>query len=500
MLNPTRNLYILMVFATLVLSAFAGYVIGTVGFQLEYGLAAIMILLVLVLMRNDKQLWLLLGLGVLTVIIGERGLPFIGGRLTPMAAIMVLIFGFLLLNVITNPAVRQRILPATVPPLLIIFSVGLVAIIGLHIIAGNAGLSQALPFALPHLIGVIVFANLISLVDSEKQFDILALLFMVVSLGIGSLGIIEQINPSWLSWAHSDSVIRISFLDGGFQRAGFLFWGNPTVGAVILWGVVLAVGSLVFRKDVPPREFLFYVVVIAIGLYAIYISGNRNSWIAAAVVIPFVAFARSNNKLLGVGLVLLALYGITQLPDSVWNRLEILDIDPDTGFTLTNADQGRANLYSNAIEIALINPLTGDGQFAARPTHNVYLELLRKTGFPTTLVFIAFHIAVAWGIFQAYIKAKDDDTKHRIFLWGVLFALTVFQSMTILVYNKFVYAVPFWLITAIAWYYPHFAAYQQRTATSTAQQQPLATQATPPSDHRAQQGPQSRPDLLPRPS
>jgi len=108
-------------------------------------------------------------------------------------------------------------------------------------------------------------------------------IYLLSATVISVLGIIEYLFPSFMSIIFGYS-IEFQFINKNilFNRSAFLFWGSHLAANLIppVFPILLLVSA---EKDPIAKNKYFLTFLIIINLIAIYLSGNRISWLILTI-------------------------------------------------------------------------------------------------------------------------------------------------------------------------------------------------------------------------
>ncbi len=181
--------------------------------------------------------------------------------------------------------------------------------------------------------------------------------------------------------------------------------------------LMLVIGVAAARLVFATRDRVWPALVMPALVVALSLTLTRSAWVGACVAVG-VLFILKDLRLLGLLPVVAALV-FSFAPDSVTNRMvSMFDLrDPSNRDRLAMARSGAAMVRDH--------PLTGvgpamipklytqyrdpDAVQAMNPhLHNVPLQIAAERGLPALIIWIAFIVAVIYGLFRVFRSERDQ--------------------------------------------------------------------------------------------
>ncbi len=409
--------------------------------------------LLLVAARGKTSYWSLLCIGVLSIAMGHRGIYLDRSTfIVPLEAIFALMALMLLMNAI----VRHQALSSRIPFMLLFVT-------GWAILrAGVSIFTQPHPelvstWTIPFVFGAVAFYVVEQVVVSEERLVLILRLLMLVSVIISLLGCLEYFFPSAAAALPGFFALPVLVAQDGFKRAYFGFWGYPEAASIVLWGMIIAYEELLRGQDL--RWRLISLFVFAISGLAIYISGQRSSWISVILSLFIISI---NSGIRGWIVALIAAVGMEFVPEDFWVRLAtvttaVLSADITDTSTLSRLTRWQFGLNSIAA-----NPLTGIG-FDGYLIHNAVLEIGARIGLIPAVCFVVFLVQLLIRVWKTGLGNAAPRAKRYSLLFLALLIPLFMQLMVETVLQVPPFAAGYWLMIALAWYLPDIVA---RSASS----------------------------------
>jgi O-antigen ligase len=415
-------------------------VIDGFGIRALLSLLAAIGLLALVLGGEGSQRKLLF-LGLATITVGHRSIH-VGARSIFVALDIVLWVLFIVVVVKRAFAVEKRELGI---PLLLFF----VTLWGLALATisclRTGEWDDVLAWTSPLIVGLPAFLVVRHLIRTRDHLNSVLLVLMAVSLSMSILAILEYRFPSvetTLPWIFSGKAI---LSQDGFVRAPFSYFGYPAAATFVVWGMLISYSYLFRLKN---RLYqLGAIVVFTIGGVAVYISGQRSSWLGLglALIILNIPFG-----IRGVGGVAIIWGVVTQLSNQFWSRVETLAVYAQRGVVADGSTQQRINRASWAWDTIVDKPLAGGG-YGHWLAHNVFLEIGSTIGLIPALAFVAFIGQLVFRVIATTLGAGSPEQRRYGWLFLSLTAVWILQMSVETVLQTPAFAAAHWTMMAVAW-------------------------------------------------
>ncbi|MBC7810303.1 MAG: O-antigen ligase family protein [Burkholderiales bacterium] len=456
---PFRTSWSILVVPIVVLiSALIGYAIGHSYLDPEFLITLFAGVVAIFLLLNTRTHWALLCIGLGTFAFGHRSISLVGVRVTPLVAILLMLWFVALFNYISGSQRRQLALPRSLA--LFTFLISARGLIG--VIDGNVE-TRIMGWVVIHGLGLAAFPVVQALVNSTRRIEVLLRISLIASIYISVIGIIEFYSYSSLAsfhWLFPEYEPLASA--GNFFRASFRFWGSPAAVIFVMWGVVIALHYLFNDWKSSRRDKLLAAASLPLFTLAIYVAGSRIIWISYALTIILTPILM-RRRAISVGLIVLSLaVALPVLSVEFWDRLNTVTSFLFEGEILDNSTRARVNLVDNALEVMRTRPLQGTGFYGRREMHNVFFEISVTTGVVPMIVYAIFYFQLVARIFRVWLTPKNDNERKYGQLFLMLGLLWTIQMFTGTLFNNSIYGAPHWVMMAIGWYLPDILAAERK--------------------------------------
>src|SRR5579859_6106943 len=421
------------------------------------------------LLQGKRAYWLVLCIGIATTAIGHHGV-YVTSTIY-LVALEIVLFALCAILFFESVASGEPI-DVKLPIALTFMTVWAI----LHALATVLTLppsygdpySLVIGWALTFAIGFPAFFVVDKIVKHEWQVVHILKITMAVSLVMSIFGILEYYFPSIARLLGDAPQSMILVAQDGFRRALFSFWGYPAAASIITWGMVIAFDQFGHGKTLVAG--VIALVVFAVDSLAVYISGQRSSWIALPLSLVIVSLNVKRRILLSIGAMLVV---VVLLPGDFWNRMATLSSIILKGEVVDTSTQSRLNRWQSGIDDIIRNPLTGTG-YGTELLHNAVLEIGSRLGVMPGVVFVIFLIQLVLRILRCIGLPVPNARRY-----GLLFlALAVPWFMQMAVETDLQtppFAAPQWVFLALAWFLPDILRGQPTAAT-----QPVIKSTTSP--------------------
>jgi O-antigen ligase len=181
---------------------------------------------------------------------------------------------------------------------------------------------------------------------------------------------------------------------------------------------MLVIGVAAARLVFGSRDRTWPALVMPALVVALSLTLTRSAWVGACVAVG-VLFILKDLRLLGLLPVVAALF-FALAPDSVTNRMvSMFDLrDPSNRDRLAMARTGAAMVHDHpltGVGPAMVQRLypqyrDADAVQAINPhLHNVPLQIAAERGLPAMVIWIAFVVALAYGLFAVF-RSQSEPT------------------------------------------------------------------------------------------
>jgi hypothetical protein len=440
--------------ALLALGNLAGWIIGQIGWTLDFRAFFIIVIAaaLFVAFIAGRRVWEpLFFFWILTFALGYRTFHVTSNlSIHPSEVIMWLLFVSLLGTAMVRHKIPHGILPILGWFFVAIYPLGLVR-------AFQNGIPPDVQLAdlLPMLVLVPIFAftrEMVTAESSPRIWRTIGGLLTVVAFYISFLGVLEYYFPSVIAPFHgffSESLESIS--EEGFVRASFSFWGSPVVSNILVLILPMLFVQFYWWKRVEARLFLLGTVLVT--FLAIYISGYRSVWFLSIGEIFLYFLLRRSGKWLGLVTGALAVVAVTAPVVAQDRVLALLQ----EGFMSDSSAVKRLQRAVKALMMIRQSPLTGSGWGSTGWIHSDLLQIGAQLGVIALLVFVVWYIVTVTHIFGVYRSAKEPWIwEESIGLLTVLAGFIVVLALqAVIVLSQLI--IPVWLLFALADILPRIA-------------------------------------------
>jgi len=390
------------------------------------------------LLRGGATRWFLLCAAVFSIMVGDRSIHL--GHWSGVVPTEVALW---LLCLVMLPTTELNIPPS----LLLVFVWATVRAI-LAAIQGM-GWDPVVAWTLPVLDGFAAFVVASGMIGHISRLKTILRVVLWASLAMSILAIVEYGFPGIshaIPWLYSGKDI----LDAdGFVRAPFSFFGYPAAASIVAWGIIVAYDQI--HSSRASRARWLAVMAFGLGLYAVYISGQRSTWfgLAAALVAMSVCFGFRAIVWLGaVGGVLAALASAT-----FWVRVHTITAFAATGVPVDTSSEAHIQRIGTAWHSMLNNPLYGVG-YGKALAHNAFLEIGRTIGFIPAVLMLVF-VCQLWTRVgpMVFDSANAERRRYGVILSAIMLTVTI-QLMLETVISTPAFSAAYWLMMALAWRAP----------------------------------------------
>jgi O-antigen ligase len=227
-----------------------------------------------------------------------------------------------------------------------------------------------------HLMLPILFLLTFQVIENKRDVQIIVFL-MILALFVADL---KYFN---------DNRFRVfSSFSWDYKEAGiFKLLGGNVLAAFKAYMVFLPLSMFFYERQLVLR--LFYLGTAAFTFYPIMFLFSRGAYVAVFLGLCYLGW--KTNKLILVGLVLVAVFWTTMLPVAVVERIEMTRED---GGELDASAESRLDLWRTCFSLFLKSPLFGVGYDTfdlnshRDDPHNTYMEILAEQGIVGITLFL----------------------------------------------------------------------------------------------------------------
>lgn len=463
-INSKGSLLFLVPFA-LYLVIFIGQKAATNALNLKsFVLVIVGVVLIGFLFAKRHNYFILLCVGLTTIIFGHRGIYI--GYWTFFVPLQLIVW-FLCICIISKSIISKTKIGFKIPGLLLFVCFWGVFRILISEQNWFRFWDNIVAWTSPLILAIPTFLVVKQLINKLNQVEFVLRIFLFVTGIISILGLFEYF------YAPASQLFPGFFINpkiaaqGGFSRAAFSFWGYPAVASIITWGALIAYNDIVTKQH---SRFKWWIIpIFIICVMAVYVSGQRSSWLGLGAGLIILSFPhRSTKKGRWMITIILLVSASFLLPDIFWSRFGTLTKYALTGSLSDTSMISHLVRWQWAIDAIIENPILGVG-YGQWKTHNVFLEIGSKIGLIPAFVFIGFVIQLLSRIRIIAIKSQNSDVQRIGFLFIALAVNWIIQMMVEIVVFTPVFAAPYWFVIALGWYLPNICHSINRSRISNYQ-------------------------------
>ena len=248
---------------------------------------------------------------------------------------------------------------------------------------------------------------------------------------IALLGIFENYFPIIIAgiFGHGVNPMNTSG-DILFQRLMFLFWGSP-LGANLIPPVFPMLLFLRMKDDQNFKGFFLITSLVLINLTAIYLSGNRISWLNLTLMVIIMLFQFRSNLFPNIKIYMLSillgfiLYIYSQPVEGRYlSMFKVMTGQIDNKYD--SSSMNRLQKAQTAIASIKANPM-GTGWSSQGWIHNDLLQIASTTGLPNAIIFFLSLFYLLWRLIKKIrLKNASDYTFYFVGLNIILYIVISF--------------------------------------------------------------------------
>jgi len=250
---------------------------------------------------------------------------------------------------------------------------------------------------------------------------------------ISSLGILEFLFPSFMSslFGFQDESLFIGQTII-FYRLAFLFWGSH-LAANLIPPVFLILLLLKVEKDPISSNNFFITFLVLINLYAIYLAGNRISWLVLTVFLiatisQFRSYLLPNMKsYILIITISFVVYIYSQPVEGRYlSTFKALAGQIDTRFDSSGGE--RLNRVKIALASIASHPL-GTGWGSQGWVHSDFLQISATIGIIPGVIFLFVPLFLLLRSYRCYLRAIPEQKTVFFVLCGFLIYIIISISL-----------------------------------------------------------------------
>ena len=268
---------------------------------------------------------------------------------------------------------------------------------------------------------------------SKSYFVRLLKHYLLAASLISILGILEFIFPSFLSSIFGFQTQAINNSENiFFARLAFLFWGSH-LAANLIPPVFLILLLLKAEKDPIVKNNYVLTFLVIINLVAIYLSGNRISWLILTIFLIATIFQYSGSIIsyvksyaILVTLIFVAYIYSQPVEGRYISTFKALTGQIDTRFDSSgSARMARAKI---AIDSIIEKPL-GTGWGSQGWVHSDMLQVAATIGVIPAVILLIGLLFLLVRIYRIFLLAPLNEKTIFFVCWGLLFFVIVSLSL-----------------------------------------------------------------------
>jgi hypothetical protein len=387
----------------------------------------------------------LLYLGFVSIAAGHRGVYL--GRWSYFIALEVILWALFVM------VIAKRVLDRERQEFGVPFLLSFVVLWAMVVAGGNLFATMdwdgILAWTSPLVVGLPAFVVVRALITTRRHLRRVLLIMMMGSLVMSMLAIIEYQFPAVetsLPWLFTSQAFTTH---EGFHRAAFSFFGYPAAATFVAWGMLISYDEF-FRTSDQVRR-LFAAVVFVLGGWAVYISGQRSSWLGVGLGLLVLNIPLGLRGVIAVA----GIWGVvTQFSGIFWTRVQTVTDYVGKGIVRDSSTQQRIDRASWAWDTIWSKPLVGGG-YGHWLAHNVFLEIGSTIGLIPALAFAAFVVQLVFRTIKLALAGTSPDDRRYGWLFLALSVLWIIEITVETVFQTPPFAAAHWVMMAVAWNLPH---------------------------------------------
>ena len=218
---------------------------------------------------------------------------------------------------------------------------------------------------------------------------------------------------------------------------------------------------------------LIALSIFVVDGIAVFISGQRSSWLALPIGLMILNLNIKRRALLITAVMLISV--IILLPNEFWNRVATITSVAINGQIVDTSTQSRLDRWQAGIDIILQNPLTGGG-YEGGLVHDSVLEIGSRLGVIPAIVFLILLVQLVIRIIRCHALPAPDAKRY-----GLLFLALAVPWMIQMAIETDLQTPPFaaaqWTFLALAWFLPDI--FRAQAASKQSMTTPLLQKGQP---------------------
>jgi len=291
---------------------------------------------------------------------------------------------------------------------------------------------------------------------TEKKIITLFTYYIFSTSFIAIGGLIELFSPlfSQAYFGISGTINRASI---GFDRIPFSFWGASTAANLILPALPMIL-YLAQSKSIFSRKPLMVWVIIIIDLYAIFLSGNRISWLIFSVLILlyliFYNHQLTNYQKIPIFIFLIVFIGYIYsqpMEGRYISTFKAMSGNIDKSFD--SSGYVRYNRLIFAFDKINSNPF-GSGWASAGWVHSDIIQLTANIGIIPGFIFSIALLSLTLSLYKTFSSLSASNDKKNILF--IMIMIMVYIIISFIANNNYVLpqsGVPLFFLWAFIYYY-----------------------------------------------
>jgi hypothetical protein len=248
--------------------------------------------------------------------------------------------------------------------------------------------------------------------------------YLLAASLISIMGIIEYLFPSFMSSIFGFQISSINASESiFFSRLAFLFWGSHLAANLIAPVFPILLLLKVEKDSIVKNNYILFFLVI-INLIAIYLSGNRISWLILTILLIATIFQYRGSLLpymksyaVLVTLTFVAYVYSQPVEGRYISTFKALTGEIDTRYDSSGgARMARAQI---AIDSIVEKPL-GTGWGSQGWVHSDVLQVAASVGIIPGIIFLIAPLFLLFRLYRAYLITSINDQTAFFVCCGLL--------------------------------------------------------------------------------
>jgi hypothetical protein len=366
------------------------------------------------------------------------------------------VFAWLLFFSLLGRSIIRRIkMDLSLPPLLLLFM--LLALLGISTaLARNAPPDKVIQEFKIFLVFIPCYYIVKWLIVSRANLDHVVRLSILVAVYISCLGLMDVLTPD-LSRTLAGQDIDTVAVDAvvGFQRAGFVFYGNYTAGFVIFTFFGLSAVYFLNSLEAGGVKRIVGGLILLLELAGMYLSGFRGLFYAIGVfVIVYAVVERRAWVLLGA-----LIAGLPFLPGEFFQRASsLVDLQYSDSSQFKRIDRA-----TQAFDLMSRSPLSGVGWSGSGYVHSDFIQIGANLGAPALILFVLWILSMIWRLFGLGREQGWVGEYARALFATFCGLILVFSGEGLTMFVQLM--LPVWFIFSLVYKLRDFASQEKQPIT-----------------------------------